>query len=108
MDKIFLFEQKTKVEEDVKLAYSIMCHGNLGLLEALMSTIFRPQNIYCIYVDDKSPTEYKKSVRQLAAIYQYHFPQVFTHKIHCIPTTTNILLCSWYINILLGYNYSTN
>ena len=53
-----------------------MCHGNLGLLEALMSTIFRPQNIYCIYVDDKAPKDYKKSVRQLAAIYQYHFSQV--------------------------------
>ena len=84
-----------------------MCHGNLGLLEALMSTIFRPQNIYCIYVDDKSPTEYKKSVRQLAAIYQYHFPQVFTHKKHYSNNYQYIIMYR-YINILLGYNYSTN
>ena len=55
-----------------------MCHSNLGLLEALLSTIFRPKNIYCIYVDGKSPKEFKKAVKQLAAIYQYHFPQVIS------------------------------
>ena len=57
------------------MAFSILCHGNLGQLEALFSTIFRPQNAYCIYVDDKSPIHYKKAVRQLAAIYKYHFPE---------------------------------
>ena len=62
-----------------------MCHSNLGLLEALLSTIFRPKNIYCIYVDGKSPKEFKKAVKQLAAIYQYHFPQV----ISIFPTILN-------------------
>lgn len=57
------------------MAFSILCHGNLGQLEALLATIFRPQNVYCIYVDDKSPIEYKMAVRQLAAIYKYHFPE---------------------------------
>lgn len=75
---IFSIMQKTIGEEKVTLAFSILCHGNIGLLEALMASIFRPQNIYCIYVDDKAPTEYKKAVRQLAGIYLYHFPEV-TH-----------------------------
>ena len=52
-----------------------MVHSNIGQLEALLATIFRPQNVYCIYVDDKSPLEYKMAVRQLAAIYKYHFPE---------------------------------
>ena len=71
-----IFWQPTKTEEHISLAFSILVHGNLGQLEALMASIFRPQNIYCIYIDDKSPTEYKKAVRQLAAIYKYHFPGV--------------------------------
>ena len=72
---VFLF-QKTEIEKKISIAFSILCHGNLGQLEALFATIFRPQNVYCIYVDDKSPIEYKKAVRQLAAIYKYHFPEV--------------------------------
>ena len=74
-ESVFLF-QKTEIEKKISIAFSILCHGNLGQLEALFATIFRPQNVYCIYVDDKSPIEYKKAVYQLAAIYKYHFPEV--------------------------------
>jgi hypothetical protein len=75
-DIFWHFFQKTATEEKIPLAFSILCHGNLGILEALFASVFRPQNAYCIYVDDKAPTTYKKAVRQMAGIYQYHFPEV--------------------------------
>ena len=46
----------------VPFAYSVLNHANIGLLESLLSTIFRPHNSYCIYIDDKSSDTYKARI----------------------------------------------
>ena len=48
----FLF-QPTIYELKTPLAFVIVAHSHLGLLEAQLSTIFRPHNAYCIFVDSK-------------------------------------------------------
>lgn len=68
------FKQLTHAEETTPFAYSILNHSNLGLLEALLSVIFRPHNSYCIYVDAKASDQYKASVAKLLNVYRYNFP----------------------------------
>ena len=42
-------------EMGVQLAFSITTHGNLGILEAQLASLFHPENAYCIYIDAKAP-----------------------------------------------------
>jgi len=67
--------QPTDIELSTPLAFSILCHSNIGLLEVLLSTTFRPHNSYCIYVDTKASSSFKKSVNDLLAIYREKFPK---------------------------------
>ena len=47
--------QNNAQEMEVQLAFSITTHGNLGILEAQLATLFHPGNAYCIYIDAKAP-----------------------------------------------------
>ena len=62
LKKIFCYNlQKILVDagkKQIKLAFSIMAHNELPLLEVLLSTIFRPYHSYCIFVDAKAPSEF--------------------------------------------------
>ena len=49
----------TEAEGQVPFAYSVLNHANIGLLEALLSAIFRPHNSYCIYIDAKASETHK-------------------------------------------------
>jgi len=69
------FKEQTEAERKIPFAFSILNHSNLGLLEALLSVIFRPHNSYCIYVDAKASDTYKSSVAKLLNVYRYHFPE---------------------------------
>ena len=62
------FKEVSNEEKKVPLAFSILCHSNLGILEALLASIFRPQNYYCIYVDNKAPAEFLNNVKRFRAI----------------------------------------
>ena len=63
----FLFQQ-SEAERKNPFAFSILNHSNLGLLEALLSVIFRPHNSYCIYVDAKASDKYKVSTKNKSYI----------------------------------------
>ena len=49
-----------KNEAPIKLAFSIMVHDELPLLEVLLSTIFRPYHSYCIFVDGKASPQFTR------------------------------------------------
>ena len=66
----------TKYEAETPLAFSIVVHGHLGQLEALMATIFRPHNSYCLYVDAKASKKFHRSVEQMVKNYKTTFPEV--------------------------------
>ena len=61
----------------VPLAFSILCHSNLGILEVLLASIFRPQNYYCIYVDNKAPLEFLNNVKRLINAYKIKFSKTY-------------------------------
>ena len=71
--------QPTIHELKTPLAFSIVAHSHLGLLEAQLATIFRPNNAYCIFVDSKAIHTFKNVVSQLVDCYREKFPstQIF-------------------------------
>ena len=71
------FLKITDEEKKVPLAFSILCHSNLGILEALLASIFRPQNYYCIYVDNKVSSEFLNNVKRIINAYKIKFPKTF-------------------------------
>ncbi|XP_051893731.1 beta-1,3-galactosyl-O-glycosyl-glycoprotein beta-1,6-N-acetylglucosaminyltransferase-like [Pristis pectinata] len=60
-------------EKQFPIAYSIVIHERADQFERLLRTIFAPQNIYCVHVDDKSSTSFKTAIRSIASC----FPNVF-------------------------------
>jgi len=72
-----IFTKITNKEKDLPFAYSILNHGNIGLLEALLSTIFRPHNSFCIYIDAKSSEKYKVFLIKLNYFFQIYYVSVY-------------------------------
>ncbi|XP_072405197.1 beta-1,3-galactosyl-O-glycosyl-glycoprotein beta-1,6-N-acetylglucosaminyltransferase 3-like [Chiloscyllium punctatum] len=54
-------------EEDFPLAYSMVIHQSIEMFERLLRSIYTPQNIYCIHVDRKSPSQFHAAVRAIAS-----------------------------------------
>ena len=50
------------------------------MLEAQLATLFRPQNAYCIYIDQKAPVQFHQAVNTLIDCYTQKFPNavIFT------------------------------
>ena len=64
------------MEKRIPLAFSIIAHEQFPLLETLIASIFRPHNLYCIFVDAKAATEFHNLVQKMVNCYKSKFPQV--------------------------------
>jgi len=53
-------------EEDFPIAFSILMFKDVEQFERLLRAIYRPQNLYCIHVDNKSPSEVHVAVNAIA------------------------------------------
>ncbi|KAG8598580.1 hypothetical protein GDO81_002664 [Engystomops pustulosus] len=60
-------------EKDFPIAYSMVVHKDAISVERLLHTIYSPANVYCIHYDQKSPSNFKKAMINLANC----FPNVF-------------------------------
>ncbi|CAE1238162.1 GCNT3 [Acanthosepion pharaonis] len=63
----------TDDEKNFPIAFSLILHKDIEHFEKLLHTIYRPQNIYCLHVDQKSPQDYKDAIWKIADC----FPNVF-------------------------------
>nr|XP_033776432.1 beta-1,3-galactosyl-O-glycosyl-glycoprotein beta-1,6-N-acetylglucosaminyltransferase 3-like [Geotrypetes seraphini] len=63
----------SKDEADFPIAYSMVIHENIEMFERLLRTIYTPQNIYCVHVDEKSPEVFKEAVRAIASCFENVF-----------------------------------
>ena len=57
-----------------RLAFSIVVHHELGILEELLGLIFSPRHSYCIYVDGKAKDIFKGAVADMVDCYKKRFP----------------------------------
>ncbi|KAM9330711.1 beta-1,3-galactosyl-O-glycosyl-glycoprotein beta-1,6-N-acetylglucosaminyltransferase [Gastrophryne carolinensis] len=60
-------------ENEFPIAYSIVVHHNIDMLERLLRSIYMPQNYYCIHVDKKSPEPFVSAVKAIASCFENVF-----------------------------------
>ncbi|XP_053321077.1 beta-1,3-galactosyl-O-glycosyl-glycoprotein beta-1,6-N-acetylglucosaminyltransferase 3-like [Spea bombifrons] len=63
----------SKEEEEFPIAYSMVIHDSIELFERLLRTIYTPQNVYCVHVDEKSSDMFKKAVRAITSCFENVF-----------------------------------
>ncbi|KAB5528449.1 hypothetical protein PHYPO_G00140340 [Pangasianodon hypophthalmus] len=56
----------TDEERDFPLAYSLVVHKNMPMVERIIRAIYAPHNIYCIHYDQKSSKSFIAGVKNLA------------------------------------------
>ncbi|GFN80821.1 beta-1,3-galactosyl-o-glycosyl-glycoprotein beta-1,6-n-acetylglucosaminyltransferase 3-like [Plakobranchus ocellatus] len=61
----YIISTLSQEEADFPIAFSILVHTDIEMAERMLRAIYRPENYYCIHVDEKS-TEIYKAVRQIA------------------------------------------
>lgn len=69
----YITQPLSKEEAEFPIAYSIVVHHKIEMLDRLLRAIYMPQNFYCIHVDRKSEEAFLAAVRSLASC----FPNVF-------------------------------
>uniref|UniRef100_A0A8C4RW95 Glucosaminyl (N-acetyl) transferase 1 n=1 Tax=Erpetoichthys calabaricus TaxID=27687 RepID=A0A8C4RW95_ERPCA len=74
-------------EKDFPIAYSLVVHHKIDVLERLLRSIYNPQNLYCIHVDKKSPESFLKGVSAIADC----FDNVFV-----ASKLENVIYATWY------------
>ncbi|XP_013381699.1 beta-1,3-galactosyl-O-glycosyl-glycoprotein beta-1,6-N-acetylglucosaminyltransferase [Lingula anatina] len=60
-------------EAEFPIAYSIKLHQSAAQVERLLRNIYMPQNVYCIYVDKKSPQQLHKAMKNLVGCFENVF-----------------------------------
>uniref|UniRef100_A0A914KIR2 Uncharacterized protein n=1 Tax=Meloidogyne incognita TaxID=6306 RepID=A0A914KIR2_MELIC len=75
LQKLFLFHNKplSKEESQYPLAYAMVTHKSVIQTMTMVSSVYQPQNAYCIVVDDKSSDDFLKKIQMLADC----FPNIF-------------------------------
>uniref|UniRef100_W5LTV7 Glucosaminyl (N-acetyl) transferase 4a n=1 Tax=Astyanax mexicanus TaxID=7994 RepID=W5LTV7_ASTMX len=63
----------TDEEKNFPLAYSLVVHKNMPMVERIIRAIYAPTNIYCIHYDQKSSESFIAAVKNLAKC----FPNIF-------------------------------
>ncbi|XP_038124799.1 beta-1,3-galactosyl-O-glycosyl-glycoprotein beta-1,6-N-acetylglucosaminyltransferase 3 [Cyprinodon tularosa] len=60
-------------EANFPIAYSMVIHEKIEMFERLLRSIYAPQNLYCVHVDQKSSLDFHRPVREIVSC----FPNVF-------------------------------
>ncbi|XP_060618161.1 beta-1,3-galactosyl-O-glycosyl-glycoprotein beta-1,6-N-acetylglucosaminyltransferase [Anolis sagrei] len=69
----YIMEPLSKEEAEFPIAYSIVVHHKINMLERLLRAIYAPQNYYCIHVDKKSPESFLAAVKGIASCFDNVF-----------------------------------
>ena len=73
MNNRYITTPVTELEQNFPLAFSMLIYTNFPQFEQLLRTIYRPHNIYCIHIDQKSNKNFVNSVKRLAKCFQNVF-----------------------------------
>lgn len=69
----YIISELTDVEKTFSIAYSIVMYKNVEQGERLLRAIYRPQNYYCIHVDNKSNTDIFQAMSAIAGCFSNVF-----------------------------------
>jgi len=76
-ERSYITTSLTSEEKLFPIAYAIVVYKEICQVEKLLRAIYRPQNVYCFHVDNKSKTEFRQSLTAIVDC----FPNVFISKI---------------------------
>ena len=62
-ERQYFVDDAIKEERDFPIAYAIIMHSDIQNFQSLLSSIYRPQNYYCIHVDKKAEHDTWRSVQ---------------------------------------------
>ncbi|XP_006892062.1 PREDICTED: beta-1,3-galactosyl-O-glycosyl-glycoprotein beta-1,6-N-acetylglucosaminyltransferase [Elephantulus edwardii] len=65
----YIMEPLSKEEAEFPIAYSIVVHHKIEMLDRLLRAIYMPQNFYCIHVDKKSDDSFLGAVMGIASCF---------------------------------------
>ncbi|EHB10063.1 Beta-1,3-galactosyl-O-glycosyl-glycoprotein beta-1,6-N-acetylglucosaminyltransferase [Heterocephalus glaber] len=69
----YIMEPLGKEEAGFPIAYSIVVHHKIEMLDRLLRAIYMPQNFYCIHVDRKSEDSFIAAVKGIASCFRNVF-----------------------------------
>ncbi|KAM4809930.1 beta-1,3-galactosyl-O-glycosyl-glycoprotein beta-1,6-N-acetylglucosaminyltransferase [Rhinophrynus dorsalis] len=72
-DRRYILFPLSKEESEFPIAYSIVVHHRIDMLERLLRSIYMPQNFYCIHVDKKSSESFLEAVKSIASCFENVF-----------------------------------
>ncbi|CAF0812376.1 unnamed protein product [Brachionus calyciflorus] len=63
----------TSFEKTFPIAFTILTYDNVEQFERLLRAIYRPQNVYCIHIDSKSPPLFHEAVKSIVQCFNNVF-----------------------------------
>lgn len=69
----YIIEPLSKEEAEFPIAYSIVVHHKIEMLDRLLRAIYMPQNFYCIHVDRKSEKSFLAAAVGIASCFSNVF-----------------------------------
>ena len=63
----------TQIEESFPVAFSILVFKDAAQVEFLLRNIYRPQNVYCIHIDKKSPANFRARLETIVKCFKNVF-----------------------------------
>ncbi|XP_018413749.1 PREDICTED: beta-1,3-galactosyl-O-glycosyl-glycoprotein beta-1,6-N-acetylglucosaminyltransferase [Nanorana parkeri] len=72
-DRKYILYPLSQEESEFPIAYSIVVHHKIDMLERLLRSIYMPQNYYCIHFDKKSSESFMAAVKAIASCFENVF-----------------------------------
>ncbi|KAH3693626.1 hypothetical protein DPMN_081065 [Dreissena polymorpha] len=69
----YITDTLSELEREFPIAFSILMFKDIEMFERLLRAIYRPQNFYCIHVDDKTSDEIFKAVVSITGCFENVF-----------------------------------
>uniref|UniRef100_A0A146Q1A9 Beta-1,3-galactosyl-O-glycosyl-glycoprotein beta-1,6-N-acetylglucosaminyltransferase 3 n=1 Tax=Fundulus heteroclitus TaxID=8078 RepID=A0A146Q1A9_FUNHE len=69
----FITVPLSEEEANFPIAFSMVIHNKIEMFERLLRSIYAPQNVYCVHVDQKSSPDFHRAVQNIVSC----FPNVF-------------------------------
>jgi hypothetical protein len=103
----YITEVNTILSDELEfpLAFAIKMHKNPEQAEQLLRTIYRPHNVYCIYVDKKAQTNVYNLMKNIGNCFENVF--VVENRINIVYSSINLIEAELEcMRILLKTNYT--
>lgn len=87
------------------IAFTMLLHLNAEQFERLLRAIYRPQNVYCVHVDTKSPESFQSAVKAIVNCFDNVFLATNLHRV-VYGGPSRLQVCENFVDVTCSYNVS--